>query len=245
MFAGPNGSGKSTLKHLIKPELLGVYINADDIELQLKTTGKLSLSQYRVVASSEEWHSFLQHSMLNMRDLEAMRQLVFDAGWIQIQTSTTFTYQATMIAEFIRTKLLDTFDSFSFETVMSHVSKVELLKQAQQRGYRTYLYYVATDDPEINIRRVQVRVSQGGHAVPETKIRSRYSRSLGLLMDAIKVTNRAYLFDNSVDGCESAWLAEVTEGTLLEMKTGSMPVWFQHAVWNKLPTQELTPANPQ
>ena len=109
MFAGPNGSGKSTLKHLIKPELLGVYINADDIELQLKTTGKLSLSQYRVVASSEEWHSFLQHSMLNMRDLEAMRQLVFDAGWIQIQTSTTFTYQATLIAESIRTKLLDTF----------------------------------------------------------------------------------------------------------------------------------------
>ncbi len=31
MFAGPNGSGKSTLKSVLRPELLGVYINPDDI----------------------------------------------------------------------------------------------------------------------------------------------------------------------------------------------------------------------
>lgn len=242
MFAGPNGSGKSTLKHLIKPELLGVYINADDIELQLKTTGKLSLSQYRVATSADEWQSYLPQSTLNM---DAMSKLVFDADCILIPTGTSFTYQATLIADFIRTKLLEASISFSFETVMSHNSKVDLLKQAQRRGYRTYLYYVATDGPEINIRRVQVRVSQGGHPVPEAKIRNRYIRSLGLLLDAISVTNRAYLFDNSVDGRESAWLAEVTDGTFLEMKTGSMPVWFQHAVWNKLPINQPAAPNPQ
>jgi pantothenate kinase-related protein Tda10 len=32
MFAGPNGSGKSTFKSIIQPELLGVYINPDEIE---------------------------------------------------------------------------------------------------------------------------------------------------------------------------------------------------------------------
>ena len=32
MFAGPNGSGKSTIKSVIRPELLGVYINPDEIE---------------------------------------------------------------------------------------------------------------------------------------------------------------------------------------------------------------------
>lgn len=32
MFAGPNGSGKSTFKSIIRPELLGIYINPDDVE---------------------------------------------------------------------------------------------------------------------------------------------------------------------------------------------------------------------
>ena len=32
MFAGPNGSGKSTLKSMLRPELIGIYINPDEIE---------------------------------------------------------------------------------------------------------------------------------------------------------------------------------------------------------------------
>jgi predicted ABC-type ATPase len=32
MFAGPNGSGKSTFKSIIRPELLGIFINPDEIE---------------------------------------------------------------------------------------------------------------------------------------------------------------------------------------------------------------------
>lgn len=32
VFAGPNGSGKSTIKNIISEELLGIYINPDDIE---------------------------------------------------------------------------------------------------------------------------------------------------------------------------------------------------------------------
>ena len=36
MFAGPNGSGKSTVKSVIAPELLGVYLNPDEIEKEVK-----------------------------------------------------------------------------------------------------------------------------------------------------------------------------------------------------------------
>lgn len=36
MFAGPNGSGKSTIKDVINKELLGIYINPDDIEKNIK-----------------------------------------------------------------------------------------------------------------------------------------------------------------------------------------------------------------
>jgi predicted ABC-type ATPase len=35
MFAGPNGSGKSTIKSVIRPELLGIYINPDEIEKEI------------------------------------------------------------------------------------------------------------------------------------------------------------------------------------------------------------------
>ena len=42
--------------------------------------------------------------------------------------------------------------------------KVEFMKEARERGYRVYLYFVATDDPEINLDRVRRRVRGGGRA---------------------------------------------------------------------------------
>lgn len=107
---------------------------------------------------------------------------------------------------------------------------MKILEKAQSLGYRTYLYYIATDDPSINISRVKNRVNFGGHPVPEEKIVSRYYRSLELLPKALRFTNRAYVFDNSTDSAEAIWLAEVTDGQFLEIKTGRIPAWFQRAV---------------
>ena len=36
MFAGPNGSGKSTLKSYVPVELLGVYLNPDEMESEIR-----------------------------------------------------------------------------------------------------------------------------------------------------------------------------------------------------------------
>jgi predicted ABC-type ATPase len=66
------------------------------------------------------------------------------------------------------------------------------------------------------------------------KIVSRYTRSLDLLLEAVRHTNRAYVFDNSRDGSYHLWVAEITEGTDLEMKCDPMPAWFQRAVWDKI-----------
>jgi len=119
---------------------------------------------------------------------------------------------------------------------MSHPSKVDLLKQAQAAGYRTYLYYVATDDPAINISRVENRVKLNGHDVPPDLVEKRYYRSLELLMSAIRHTNRAYIFDNSTDNADRShtWLAEITEGRTLELKTDQIPSWFKRAVLDKI-----------
>jgi predicted ABC-type ATPase len=165
---------------------------------------------------------------------EATQQLGFANGRLDFANKQVNSYLASVATDFIRQKLLEQNISFTFETVMSHPSKVEFLKQAQQAGYRTYLYFVATDDPAINISRVQNRVKQGGHGVPEDKITSCYQRSLDLLMDAICHTNRAYIFDNSGEMQNHIWLAEITEGRELELKTEQAPAWFKRSVLDKI-----------
>lgn len=53
-------------------------------------------------------------------------------------------------------------------------------------------------------------------------------------MRAIKHSNRTYLFDNSREGGEKLWVAEITDGSDLELKWHHpMPRWFQQAVWEK------------
>ena len=93
------------------------------------------------------------------------------------------------------------------------------------------MYYIATEDPNINIARVQYRVKTGGHAVTAEKISERYKRSLNLLPQALKFTNRAYIFDNSDH--KYIWLAEVTNGTQVEIKSTKIPIWFKNSLANK------------
>lgn len=39
VLAGPNGSGKSTIKPELRPEWIGVFVNADEMEKDLKASG--------------------------------------------------------------------------------------------------------------------------------------------------------------------------------------------------------------
>lgn len=232
MFAGPNGSGKSTLKTVIPPELLGVYINADEIEKRFREEGKLNLAEYEVTTAAQTIEEYFQNSPRLSSEHPNRLRCVDNS--LHLDQLPAMSYFAAVTAEMIREELIKTKCTFSFETVMSHQDKVDILKRAQSQGYRTYLYFIATDDPAINVSRVKLRVAQGGHNVPEEKIRSRYTRSLDLLLDAIKWSNRAYIFDNSRAGQEKTWLAEVTDGNDLEMKSEWMPAWFKKAVWDKI-----------
>jgi predicted ABC-type ATPase len=238
MFAGPNGSGKSTLKSVLPKVLLGVYLNPDEIEQEICRQGFLNLNTYGVRATADEVRSFFTGSsfLISAGYKNHAKQLVLEAGRLVFANVAVNSYFASVVVDFLRQKLLEQKISFTFETVMSHQSKVDLLEQAQRLGYRTYLYFVATDDPAINISRVRNRVSQGGHPVPEEKIAERYHRSLNLLMDAIRHSHRAYIFDNSTDAQNRnhIWLAEITDGQMLEMKTDQIPAWFKRAVLDRV-----------
>ncbi|MBS0506856.1 MAG: zeta toxin family protein [Proteobacteria bacterium] len=238
MFAGPNGSGKSTIKDLLPPEWLGVYVNADEMEKAIRSDGYLNLADYEVMADAAELHAFLQASTLLAKAglLPQAQQLSVVNDKVVFGAVVVNSYWASVLADFIRHKLLAAQVSFTFETVMSSPDKVEFLHKAQQAGYRTYLYFVATEDVEINVARVHYRVETGGHPVAEDKIRSRYVRSLELLPQAVAYADRAYIFDNS--GPERVWTAEVTDGVEIEMKSDEMPAWFKAALWDKFDSED-------
>lgn len=226
MFAGPNGSGKSTLNAVISKELLGVYINPDEIEKEIKKFDFLDLKPYKIQTSESDVLSFFEnHPLIEKANLKnEVVLLKFFNDKIDFHNVLVNSYFASICADFIRHQLLKLKVSFTFETVMSSLDKVEFLKKAQELGYRTYLYFIATQDPFINISRVENRVKLGGHNVPKEKILSRYYRSLELLPEAVKYSNRAYLFDNSSQ--EKSWLAEVTDGKEFEYKSQFVPEWL-------------------
>ena len=235
MFAGPNGSGKSTLNQVVHPPArLGYYLNADEIERNLLSGDGLNLDGLPFDFSETELREFMSRSeILANRDPGA---LTIDEAVAHLPSSAAGGYHAAAISEFIRQKLLEARITFSFETVMSHPSKIELLRSARQRGYRTYLYYIATEDPEINVARVEAREKQGGHGVPVAKIRERYVRSLDLLADAIAESNRAFIFDNSTEDSERVWFTEFEDGDklLLKVEPEEVPLWFHRAVFDKI-----------
>ena len=72
--------------------------------------------------------------------------------------------------------------------------------------------------------------------IPKSYLAPRYRRSLDLLLDAIRFTNRAYVFDNSREARDASgtWIAEITEGRELELKSNQIPAWFKRAVLDKL-----------
>ena len=134
-------------------------------------------------------------------------------------------YLAADLAEFIRQNLLANDLSFSYETVMSHPHKIAFMEKARANGYRVYLYFVAIEDPLINIGRVQVRVEQEGHGVEKEKITKRYFKSLEQLESAIQNSDRAFLWDNSRE--VSFLFAEIEHGNSVNLTDPSnVPLWF-------------------
>lgn len=232
MIAGPNGSGKTTLtRYLLQAHRLslGVYINADDLERTLQTSAEIRLAGFDLKISDAEAKAFFAQHPLNAGGLQNHFQI---QNGVLKTTGKADGYFAAVLADFIRQKLLQAKTSFTFETVMSGSDKLTLLKEAHRKGFRNYLYYICTDDVLINRERINSRVLMGEHAVPEDKIVSRYKRSLSLLLEAVKATNRAYLFDNS--GPSHELIAEITNGEVIEIKSDSVPAWFVQAVINKL-----------
>ena len=227
VFAGPNGSGKSTLINVLKKEWLGVYINPDEIEKSIKLNdGYFYFHNFGINFNQSKFKKYLVEAFYKI----SLDNIVLNQNSVYFKKINS--YIASILSSFIREELLIKGKSFTFETVMSSEDKIFFLKRAQKAGFRTYLYFIATDDPEINISRVKNRVLKGGHDVPKDKIRSRYYRSLNNLIEAIKYTNRAFLFDNSSE--KRSFICEIENAKKVDIKVDRAPKWFDKYFLKKL-----------
>lgn len=96
-------------------------------------------------------------------------------------------------------KHLENGQSFAIETTLSGRNYLEMMVRARTLGFEVVLIYIGTEDVNINLSRIQQRVRDGGHDVPENDVRRRYERSLDHLPLAVQRADHTLLFDNSTE----------------------------------------------
>jgi len=127
VFAGPNGSGKSTIFNQIGQRFdMGIYLNADLLEKHLRDHGSIRFSDFNVTDVEEgEFENFrVGHSMRKTAIERGLQiNLSVKNNVIFRTVSSPNSYEAALITDFIRRKLIAQGSKLSFETVMSHPSK--------------------------------------------------------------------------------------------------------------------------
>lgn len=105
--------------------------------------------------------------------------------------------EAAVFADKKRYEAIEAKEDFTFETVLSSHYKLDILKKAKESGYFIKCIFVLTNDPMINVSRVETRVASGGHNVDKDKIISRYYKSLANIKQLIELCDILHVYDNT------------------------------------------------
>lgn len=130
-------------------------------------------------------------------------------------------YEAAEVAAARREDLVAARRSFATETVFSHESKIELVRIAVRAGYLVTLHVIAVPEA-LAVDRVGNRVENGGHAVPEDKIRGRYGRLWAHVAAAIALTEHTRVYDNTT---------AVSPFTTVAVFERGVPLWSEWPEW--------------
>jgi predicted ABC-type ATPase len=239
IFAGPNGSGKSTLyKYLIQINAFKSYyhINPDLIANDLSVS--LNLDNWPIDFSFNELISYLKLSPFQtLVDYNIADLLDFKDRRISLKdASINDSYLAAAISDFLRYKMIQSDSSFSFESVFSHDSKIKEIEIAKKENFKIYFYFISTSDPLINSQRIKNRVETGGHDVPIEKIKDRYFRTMNNLFTAFKLSDRAYLFDNTSEKSNNSinFFVEKNGKNIYLVNSNLVPQWFDEYLLKRL-----------
>ena len=134
-------------------------------------------------------------------DAEFVNADLYEANALHhIRDSTARSIKARAWADQRRAACLKQRVSFVSETVFSHPSKLDLMREARAAGFAIVLLVVCVNDPRQLLDRVAQRVTEGGHDVPSERILARYPRTLQHLQQAVPLANLALLYDTSGTG---------------------------------------------
>lgn len=101
---------------------------------------------------------------------------------------------------------VDAQQTVGVETVLSTDKYRRLVGRAKAAGFEVRLIYVFVRSLDLQLERIRIRVSKGGHAVPPDKVRERRHRSFDQLPWFFHQADAAWLLDNS--GAEPELVAD-------------------------------------
>lgn len=122
--------------------------------------------------------------------------------------------KAAKLSDNLRHECIKNKENLIFETVFSRFDKLEFIEYAKKEGYFIRFFFVSTSHPSINASRITRRVLEGGHDVPIPKIIDRYFKSISNASMILKLVDRFYLFDNSIEEKNATLIFRASEGCL-------------------------------
>jgi predicted ABC-type ATPase len=126
-------------------------------------------------------------------DQAAQRILSANPGISQLEANSAAWHEGKRLLLRAITENLD----FAFETTLGGKTIANLLDQALSKGIQVRIWYVGLDSVERHIARVRSRVAQGGHDIPDERIRQRYTQSRLNLIRLLPRLAELLLYDNS------------------------------------------------
>src|SRR6266700_7235817 len=108
----------------------------------------------------------------------------------------------------------------------------QMIREAQDAGFDLKVFYVGTEDPNLNMGRVLLRVSNGGPFAALARIPDDYAHGLKHLPEAKKLADDLMLFDNTTHGRGHRLVAHFHAGELMKLAR-SVPKWAQRVFGKK------------
>ena len=88
--------------------------------------------------------------------------------------------------------------SFAIETTLAGLNYLRHIEQWKLTGYQVHLFFLSLQTADYAVNRVQQRVKQGGHSIPEAVIRRRYRIGLDNFLKYYRnAVNSWILYDNT------------------------------------------------
>ena len=112
--------------------------------------------------------------------------------------------------------------SFAVEDL---VVDTELVESARDAGYATKIVFISTEDPNLNIGRILIRMSRGGQSVPLNTIPESYEQSIKSLRETRKHADDLLVYDNTPHAKGHRLVARFIAGELVKV-TQSLPEWL-------------------